>query len=272
MEDIRRFLREDVGQGDITSETVLKVESARGRIFARRSCIVAGLEEAGMVFKALGLKPRLLKKDGDKISKGDNVLLVDGDVRKILKGERLALNFLMRMSGIATETRRLVERCRSIRATVLVSATRKTVPGFRKYDKKAVEIGGGWSHRKGLYDGVLIKDNHLKFVTIEQAVTKAKSTRRPIEVEVTSEKGALKAAMAGADIIMLDNMTPSKAKRISSRLRKSYPTTKIEISGGVTPENIIDYAKYADIISLGHLTHSVKAANFSMELKPLKRK
>jgi len=272
MDDIRRFLREDVGRGDVTSESLFAGERARGTIFARQPCIVAGLEEAGKVFKALDLGPKLLARDGREVRAGTPVLVVEGRAVSILKGERLALNFLMRMSGIATETRRLVEMCRKRGAKVLVAGTRKTVPGFRRYDKKAIELGGGWPHRMGLYDGILIKDNHLALLPITEAIRRAKHSRKPIEVEAGNERDALEAAEAGADIVMLDNMSPAKAKRVSSILRHRHPKVKIEISGGVTPENILLYARSADLISLGYLTHSVRAANFSMDVEPTRRK
>lgn len=271
MDDMRRFLREDIGRGDVTSESLFTGERAKGTIFARQPCVLAGLEEAGKVFKALGLRPRLLAKDGSKVKAGTPVLTVEGLAVKILKGERLALNFLMRMSGIATETRRLVDVCERAGARVLVAGTRKTVPGFRRYDKKAIELGGGWPHRMGLFDGVLIKDNHLTLVSIKEAVKRTRRLGKPIEVEAGSEKDALEAVGAGADIVMLDNMTPKKARAVSRSIRSQYPRVKIEISGGITPDNILDYARSADLISLGHLTHSAKAANFSMDVEPIAR-
>jgi len=272
MDDIRRFLREDVGRGDVTSESLFAGERARGTIFARQPCIVAGLEEAGNAFKALGLRPKLLARDGREARAGTPVLVVEGRAVSVLKGERLALNFLMRMSGIATETRRLVAACRKSGARVMVAGTRKTVPGFRRYDKKAIGLGGGWPHRMGLYDGILIKDNHLALLPIGEAIRRAKRSRRPIEVEAGNERDALEAARAGADIVMLDNMSPAKARRVSGILRRRHPKVKIEISGGVTPQNIRRYARYADVISLGYLTHSIRAANFSMDLEPAGRK
>ncbi len=268
MEDIHRFIQEDVGEGDVTSETLFKSERGKATIYAREPCVVAGVKEARAVFRALGLKVTTLVKDGDEVVANMAVLVVDGGVVNILKGERLALNFLMRMSGIATETRMLVRMCETTGAMVLVAGTRKTVPGFRKYDKRAIELGGGWSHRAGLFDGILIKDNHLRLVSIEDAVKRGKSTGRDVEIEVGNIDEAVKAALAGADTIMLDNMSPADVKETSKMLRKSFPKIKIEVSGGVTPENIERYAPYADVISLGYLTHSIKAKNFSMDMEP----
>jgi len=270
MQDIRRFLKEDIGGGDVTSESLFGAEKARAAIVAKKECVVAGLEEARMVFRALGLMARCVAKDGGKVRAGTIVLTVEGRAADILKGERLALNFLMRMSGIATETRALVDLCAKAGSKVLVAGTRKTVPGFRKYDKKAIALGGGWPHRMGLYDGVLIKDNHLKLVSITEAVRRASRSRKPIEVEVTDVKQAIEAARAGAHMVMLDNMTPRQAKAVSAVIRNLYPRVKIEISGGITPANIVRYAPYADVISLGHLTHSVKAADFSLDLETVR--
>ncbi len=269
MEDIRRFLEEDVGHGDVTSEAILTDEEVKAWIYPRRRCLLAGLEEAEAVFRALGLKTRRLAAEGKWARAKSPVLTVRGRAVDVLKGERLALNFLMRMSGIATETARIVEKCTRRRRGALIAATRKTVPGFRKYDKKAIKTGGGWPHRMGLGDGILIKDNHLKLVSISEAVRRAKRTGRIVEVEASDLRGAREAAEAGADIVMLDNMDLEHAREVTRKLRASYPRLRIEVSGGITPENAHRYAKFADIVSLGWLTHSVKAADFSMDIEPL---
>ena len=269
MEDIRRFLEEDIGKGDITSEAVLSDEEAKAWIYPRRRCVLAGLEEAEAVFRALGLRTRRLAAEGKWARAKSPVLTVQGRAIDVLKGERLALNFLMRMSGIATETAKIIERCARRRRGALVAATRKTVPGFRKYDKKAVKIGGGWPHRMGLGDGVLIKDNHLKLVPVAEAVRRAKRTGKIVEGETADLRGAREAAEAGADIVMLDNMDLEHAREVTRKLRASYPGLRIEVSGGITPENAHRYAKFADIVSLGSLTHSAKAADFTMDIEPL---
>ena len=268
MDDIERFIAEDVGRGDITSEGLLDDTLAVGYIYPKKRCLLAGLEEAEAVFRHLGLKTRRHATDGKWVRPRSPVLTVQGRAADILTGERLALNFLMRMSGIATETGKLARFCARKGMKVQIAGTRKTVPGFREYDKKAIVLGGGWSHRMGLYDGILIKDNHIRLVSISEAVAKLKPLQIPIEVEVSDLNQALDAAKAGAAMVMLDNMTPEHARKVSTALRQSYPNVKIEISGGVTPENIKRYAKSADIISLGYLTHSVRAVDFSMDLEP----
>jgi len=268
MEDFQRFIEEDVGRGDITSQALFKHERAKGVVFSRQKCIVAGLAEAEGIFNKLNLKTEALTRDGAQIKSGTKVLEIEGNIVNILKGERVALNFLMRMSGIATETKKLVDKCKKAKVRVVIAGTRKTVPGFRKYDKKAIEIGGGWPHRMDLHDGILIKDNHLKLISIAEAVRRTKFSGKRVEIEATNAKQALEAAKVGAHIVMLDNMSSRKTRTVSKMLRKSYPKVKIEISGGITPRNVLRYAPYADIISLGYLTHSSKAANFSLEIEP----
>ena len=163
MDDIERFLEEDLGvEGDITSDSLFNEEKAKGHIITKEDCIIAGLDELKIVFNRTKAKTILKVDDGDTIKKNTIVAEVKGPLRSILKGERLALNFLGIMSGIATETKKLVNICKTINPNVTIAATRKTTPGFRKYEKKAVVLGGGEAHRFGLYDAVLIKDNHLK--------------------------------------------------------------------------------------------------------------
>jgi nicotinate-nucleotide pyrophosphorylase (carboxylating) len=270
MNDIDRYLEEDLGiDGDITSDALFTDEIANAVIIAKEDCIVAGLEEAKNVFSKTGAEIDLLVKDGDFVNKNKIILKINGTAKSILKGERLALNFICRMSGIATETKKLVEKCNKINPKVTIAATRKTTPGFRKYEKKAVEIGGGEQHRFGLFDAVMIKDNHLKLIgSIEEAVKKAKRKNpdKIIEIEVETEKDARVAAELDVDVIMLDNFPAKKANLLSKEIKKINPKIKIEISGGITPDNIIDYASFADRISLGYLTHSVKSKNFSLEV------
>ncbi len=267
MDDIDLFLREDLGEeGDITSNALLKEEKGKAYIEAKENCLLAGIEEAEEVFKRLDCKVNILRKDGEEVKAGDKIMEIEGKIRNILAGERLALNFLCRMSGIATLTHELTKICRKKNPKIWIAATRKTTPGFRKYEKKAVKIGGGYPHRMGLYDGVLIKDNHLACIPIREAIRKAKKLGREIEIEVESVEDAIIAAEEGADIIMLDNMHPAKGKLAASKIREINPNIKIEVSGGITPENITNYT-FADIISLGWLTHSVKSKNFSLEIE-----
>lgn len=187
-----------------------------------------------------------------------------GNARQILMLERTVLNLIARMSGIATATRRVVEAVRKVNPDVKIAATRKTCPGMRYFDKKAVEIGGGWAHRMSLSDAILIKDNHIAIAGLEEALMKARERGR---VEVRSVDEAVKAARLGADMIMLDNMGVEEAEKAIRLVREINPSAMIEISGGITPDNIMDYASLdVDIISLGWLTHSVRSLDFSLEV------
>lgn len=271
---IQRFIEEDLGSGDITSHLLLSNEKAKAAIFSKGKYVVAGLEEVKEVFAFFGLKVKSKYKDGNSVRKGDSVIDIEGNAKAILAAERLALNFLMKMSGIATQTKKLVNVCKKLNPKIQIAATRKTTPGFRYYEKKAIIIGGGLAHRYGLYDGIIIKDNHLKIVgSIKKALITAKKHKPnyKIEIEVRNIKEALEAVKSGADIVMLDNFSPLKAKEASQRIRALNRDVQIEISGGITLKNIKNYAKYADIISLGWLTHSVPAANYSLEILKLKR-
>lgn len=265
---LKDFLKEDLGKGDITTKALIGKQRAVALVFAKQDCVLAGLEEASQIFGLLGLKTSTAFVDGQHIHEGDRVLRIEGPARSILVGERVALNFMMRMSGIATQTRELVERCKKINPDAEVAATRKTTPGFRYYEKKAVTLGGGNPHRFRLDSEYLIKDNHLFIVesvsgAIKRAKEKAKGKK--IEVEVKTEEEAMEAAKSGADIIMLDNMPPETGARATERIR-GICNAKIEASGGITPENIEEYATYADMISLGWLTHSYQSMDFSLEI------
>jgi nicotinate-nucleotide pyrophosphorylase (carboxylating) len=268
---IQEYLKEDIGSGDITSELVAPAdEMARGRVVCKEDCVVAGLEEASVVFKELGVKTVRIKQDGSSAKKGEVVLEVVGTARSVLAGERLALNFVMRMSGIATLTSGLVEKARRVNPGVRVAATRKTTPGFREFEKKAVLLGGGDPHRSGLYDAVLIKDNHIRIAGgVKEALSRARkgSFTKKIEIEVESPEDARTAAREGADIIMLDNFGPEEVRKLSAELKSINPYVLIEASGGIRPDTVEKYAAGADIISLGWLTHSVKSVDFSMEME-----
>lgn len=269
MSRMREFLAEDVGDGDITSEILIGDRDGKAHVTAGADCVLAGLEEAAEVFRHLGLNVTVLAKDGERVSAGQEILVVRGSLKEILKGERLALNFLMHMSGIATATRGVLDECRKRNSAVHIAATRKTTPGFRVFEKKAVRLGGGDPHRARLDDGILIKDNHLSIVgSITEAVTRAKSYSfaKKVEVEVEDLKGAEEAARAGADIIMLDNMTPEQAEVCYRSIKKIDKRTVVEISGGVTPETAAAYAANADIISMGWITHSAPAMQFSLHV------
>jgi nicotinate-nucleotide pyrophosphorylase (carboxylating) len=270
MDEIDRFLREDLGkEGDITSDALFTKQIARAIIISKEDCIVAGLEEARQVFKTIGATATSLVKDGSAVIKGTTVVEIKGPVRSILKGERLALNIIGRMSGIATETKKIVERCHKINPRVTIAATRKTTPGFRIFEKKAIVLGGGEPHRYGLYDAVLIKDNHLRIIgSVEEAIktVKSKIRNKIIEIEVENESDALSAAKMNVDVIMLDNLDPRIGKIITRKIREINPGILIEVSGGITRDNIDKYASFADRISLGYLTHSIKNKDFSLEI------
>jgi len=267
-----RFMEEDIGSGDITSELVVPARArAKGRIVSKEPCVLAGAKEASEIFKELGAKAVVKKKDGSRVEKGDVVLEVRGTARALLAGERLALNVIMRMSGIATLTHELVTKCRRINPEVKVAATRKTTPGFREFEKRAVVLGGGWPHRMGLYDAILIKNNHIKIAGgVKEALGRArrKNRGRKIEIEVETPEQAHIALDNGADIIMLDNFGPAEAGKLARELKKKRPSVLIELSGGIRPDNIGKYAPAADIISLGWLTHSVRSIDFSMKIEP----
>jgi nicotinate-nucleotide pyrophosphorylase (carboxylating) len=273
-EALHGFLEEDIGAGDITSESIIPSElQATAEIICKSAnAVVSGLEEASITFDLCGCSAKSLTSDGSKVRKGTAVMKVNGSARSILKAERTALNILMRMSGIATETSRLVK----FAGTAKILATRKTAPGLRYFDKKAVIAGGGGAHRMRLDDMVLIKDNHLAITgspseCIRMARTNAGRAVK-IECEARTTAEVIDAINSGADIVMLDNFTPARAastiKLLSRRgLRKKC---KIEISGGVNEQNIRQYAKSKpDFISLGYITHSPRAVDLSLEMYPV---
>jgi len=270
---MQEYLEEDVGYGDVTTDLLVKDEEASACICANEEGILAGLEEAIELFELLDVTVYPMARDGESVSKGQKVLIVEGPVKKILLGERLALNFLMSMSGIATATHMVVEKVRKVSRNIRVAATRKTTPGFRRYEKKAVVLGGGDPHRYRLDDAIMIKDNHLKVVgSITQAVSMAKkvSFSKKIEVEVETVEQALEATKAGADIIMLDNMSPEKVELAYLAIKKLNEKVLVEVSGGITPDNAVSYAEHADVLSMGWITHSARAVHFSLEINQVK--
>lgn len=263
------YLREDLGDGDITSESVLDGEGAVAQIVCKTACVLAGVREAEFIFTYQGLNLDLHIRDGDRINKGDVVLTVRGDAGAIFSTERLVLNVLMRMSGIATLTTELQERCRAINPNVRIAATRKTTPGFRIFEKRAVILGGGDPHRMALDDAVIIKDNHIRTVgSVEEALNRARkvSFSKKIEVEAKTLEEAEAAARGGADIVMIDNMNPEDARTTAEAIRAIDPGITIEVSGGITPDSCEDYAAFADVISLGWITHSVTSVDFSLNV------
>ena len=270
LEDLLKFVGEDAPFGDVTSDSVIPDISCRAVIRAEQNGVAAGLAEAAALFSHFGVKVQQDTRDGASVKNGTVLLSLEGPAKGILLVERTALNIIGRMSGIATQTKTLADLVRRENPRCRVAGTRKTAPGLRALDKKAIALGGGDPHRTSLSDGVLIKDNHLMLVPVEEAVKKAKtaSAYRKIEVEVESADDALIAARAGADILLFDNMTPVQVQETLRVLADAGLREKVlvELSGGITPETIQDYARTgADLISLGALTHTVK--NFSVTLE-----
>lgn len=274
---LMEFLREDIGYGDITSGALIERERrAKARVLFREDGIAAGLEEAAALFSLLGCTVNLLEEDGCKVESGARVMEVIGTAEAILAGERTALNLLGRMSGISTAVASTVEKVAQVNPSVRVAATRKTAPGLRNFDKKAVELGGGDTHRLRLDDCVLIKDNHIMLGSSVGALVKRARQRvsftKKVEVEVRSSEQAVDAAKSGADIIMFDNMTPCQIKNCITVLNEQglRKGRLFEASGGITPENLKEYAATGvDIISMGCITHSVKSLNVKLEIEPI---
>jgi len=274
-ERLLRFLEEDVGMEDITTNALIPQGlRVRADIVFKEAGTVAGLTEVTVLFNALGVDFHSNVEDGDEVEAGTVVAELEGDGRTILTAERTALNLLMRMSGIATFTRKLQKLLTEAELEVRVAATRKTAPGLRYFDKRAVQVGGGDPHRIRLDDAVLVKDNHLALVkSVRTAVELARknvSFTKKVEVEVKSKEEALEAVEAGADVVMLDNMTVKQVEDVVELLRKKGLRSRvlIEVSGGINENNIVEYAKAGpDIISLGALTHSVRAVDLSLEVE-----
>ena len=269
-----QLLSDDIGQGDVTTATVISQSiMAEALVIAKEAGVVAGLEEAIILSESLGLKAEGAVSDGAEIKKGQVILKILGDARTILSAERTMLNLLSRMSGIATATGRLVEKLRAAGSTTKVAATRKAAPGLIYFDKKAVLLGGGEPHRLHLDDLILIKNNHIAIVgSVEGAVEKAKlksSFSKKIEVEVTKVTDTLLAAKAGADVVMLDNFSPKQVKQAVESFKKAGFLGKVllEASGGINEVNLLEYALTGvDILSLGALTHSVRALDVSLKI------
>ena len=273
-EIIRYMLREDEGFGDITSNSLIPENKIfYAKLISKDDGILAGIEIIKEMFMEYGIKILSSKNDGDEISKGDVLLEVEGNARKILLLERTALNLLMRMSGVATVTNRIVTKVNAVNPKIRVAGTRKTAPALQKFDKLAIAIGGGDPHRSALDDMVLIKDNHIAVVgSVKEALELAKcnvSFSKKIEIEVESVEDAVIACENGADIVMFDNMSPEEAKITLDALEEKdlRKDVLIEISGGITEENILDYAPLdVDIISLGSITHQASSLNFSLDM------
>ena len=275
-ESLIKFLHEDIGRGDVTSNCIISSDTrSQAHIKCKNSmpAVVCGLEEASLVFDLCGCTTKTLVSDGFWVQNGTLVMTIEGETRSILKAERTALNLIMRMSGIASETRLIKDTIEDLPFSVIIASTRKTAPGLRLLDKKAVTIGGGNSHRICLDDMVLIKDNHLAVTgSITKCIKIAKEkvgSSIAIECECKNFDEVIEAITAGTDIVMLDNFPAADVAKVMKEistmgLRKKV---KIEFSGGINIHNIRDYAKeLPDIISIGFLTHSSKAVDFSLEI------
>jgi len=268
---ILNALEEDAGQGDITAMAVIpEHHTSRARLVAKEGFVLAGIGYAERVFQLVDttIKFRTLKKEGKPVRKGDIIATVSGNTRALLKAERTALNLLQRLSGIATLTDKFVTAVKG--CPVKITDTRKTTPGFRIFEKYAVKAGGGTNHRFGLFDGVLIKDNHIEAVgSIGKAVKLARQNAHhlmKIEVEAGTLKQVKDTLNAGADVIMLDNMSPDNMKKAVKTIRNFNNAVIIEASGNMTLDNIRKTAETGvDLISIGALTHSAPSADISMQ-------
>lgn len=279
-EKFRRFVEEDIGQGDIT--TLLTVPSGtviEAKVLVKESGVIAGVEEALMFLESFGLQAVSLVSDGSKAKPKTVILKIVGDARTLLSIERTLLNLLSRMSGIATATSGLVEKLRKAGYKTRVACTRKVAPGLSYFDKRAVMVGGGDTHRFHLDDMILVKDNHLVIIgdigTAVKSAREAVSFSKKVEVEVSTAEDALRAAKAGVDIVMLDNFTPKQARKTIRLLKKAKLRNKvlIEASGGITEKNILDFAEAdVDIISLGEITDSAKALDMSLEIVKVRKR
>jgi nicotinate-nucleotide pyrophosphorylase (carboxylating) len=268
-EAVRRALAEDLGWGDVTTEATVDPQlRARGEIIAKSDCVIAGLDIAAEAFRQLDPAVVFTKnvEDGRRCSLGTSVAVVRGSAAAMLTAERTALNFLQRLSGIASVTRRFVD---ATGGTITVLDTRKTTPTLRALEKYAVRAGGGTNHRAGLDDGILIKDNHIRLGGgVTEVLRKMKAARHemPIEIEAQSLEQVDQAIAAGADIILLDNLSIDDA---GAAVRRIGGRAKIELSGGVTLDRLSELARTgADYVSVGALTHSAPAVDLSFELEP----
>lgn len=271
---VKQALAEDLSQGDVTTEALIPQDLyGQGFIVAKSEGVLAGIEVAAMVFDYIdsSLTVRELIRDGQKIHPGDEIANIKGKVASILKGERVALNFLQRLSGIASETSKYVTAVSGLNTIIL--DTRKTAPGLRALEKYAVRVGGGYSHRESLGDGVLIKDNHLialasNGIGLADAVKKARHNVQDnlkIEVEVETIEQALEAIDSGADILLLDNMSIEDMRKV---VKLTPNRVILEASGGISLDTVRAVAETGvDRISVGALTHSVKSLDISLDIK-----
>jgi nicotinate-nucleotide pyrophosphorylase (carboxylating) len=278
-EKIRRFLEEDLGQGDITTSLLIPDGTiVEGEIVTKEEGIIAGIEEATTLLENQDFQVEALISDGSRAKEKTVILRITGDARTLLSIERSLLNILTRMSGIATTTHRLIDKVRNAGFKTRVASTRKVAPGLLYFDKRAVMLGGGDTHRLHLDDLVLIKDNHLAIVgDINKAIKKVReavSFSKKIEIEVSTLEEALEATKSGADIVMLDNFSPKEIGETMSLLEKNRLRDKVlvEASGRINERNILEYAVTGvDIVSLGEITSSAKALDMSLEIEKVRK-
>ncbi len=270
---LMQMVGEDLGPCDITT-AFTPDKKVKAEIVAKEDGIVSGISELSALYRLFSIKAQVLLSDGQKVKKKQRIFLLEGNTKDILVTERTAINIISRMSGIATITKKYVDKAASANPKIRVAATRKTTPLFGFFEKKAVTAGGGDTHRLGLYDLVLIKDNHLRVfgdnaASALKAARKETSFSHKIEIEVRKAEDAYLAAEYGADIVMLDNMSVPETKKIVSGLEKRGLRSRVllEVSGGITLENIGEYAKTGvDVLSVGRITHSAPALDMSLEI------
>ncbi|MGH9446320.1 MAG: carboxylating nicotinate-nucleotide diphosphorylase [Terriglobia bacterium] len=271
---LEKFLKEDMGKGDITTEAVVRDEQrATGMLISKGSMVLAGLDAALEVFRLRDtrLVAEIRKTDGSILHSGDVPATLQGKARALLTAERVALNLLQRLSGIATLTRKFVDAVEGTGAEIL--DTRKTTPGLRVLEKYAVKVGGGRNHRLNLHEAVLIKENHIRMAGgIPQAIASARKARarnQILEVEVTNVDELQSALEESPDAILLDNITPAALRRAVELARARNDKILLEASGGITLLNVREYAEAGvDWISVGALTHSAPATDLSFEIEP----
>jgi nicotinate-nucleotide pyrophosphorylase (carboxylating) len=259
---VRLALEEDIGSGDITSQACIpESQMASGRFLAREPLIVAGL---GLLDEIYATPVTLLKRDGDACETGETIATVHATARLLLERERVALNFLQRLSGVATAARRFADAVAGTKCRVL--DTRKTTPGLRALEKQATAAGGVTNHRMGLYDAVLIKNNHIAAAGgVRNAIERASASGLPIEIEVRTREELREALDAGAAHLLLDNLTPAEA---ADWIGEINGRALVELSGGITLENVRAYAETgADFVSCGAITHSARAVDISFRLE-----
>ena len=272
--EIIKMVYQDIGFEDLTTNALINPDTIiKAKIISKEEGILSGVELSSSIFQEFSINTIIRKFDGEGVVADDIIMEIEGDARTILSLERTVLNIIMRMSGISTITRKLVEIVRKVDNRIIVAGTRKTTPGLQFFEKEAIRLGGGDTHRFRLDDSILIKDNHIAIVgSVKTAVEKAKeyvSFTKKVEVEVESTGDALEAVINGADIVMLDNMYPNEVRNVVNVLGNKNLRNKIliEVSGGINPDNILDYAKTGiDVISTGYITHSARSLNMSLEI------